>query len=263
MEGEKPQTLDEYKSWLAKAHGLELQKLERDYDTATIKIHRDAQASPFWQQLLKNLTEFDGEYRLQTRYRLLLSSDCELLVKPWDSFLLKSFRRNVLENTNWPEPPSGEWVLPPNWFEAIPDIVRTQLVVKYLDGVEFLVQRISRLCSPLQLACHCDMEARATGYYAAHVYVWDTFEIPRMTWDTQRVRVSMEIQVTTQLQEVIRRLLHVYYERRRRTTDREATPWQWQYKSDEFAANYLGHILHYMEGMIMDVRERQAREATR
>ncbi len=34
------------------------------------------------------------------------------------------------------------------------------------------------------------------------------------------------------------------------------TKWQWDYKGDEFATNYLGHILHYVEGMIMDVRER-------
>lgn len=43
---------------------------------------------------------------------------------------------------------------------------------------------------------------------------------------------------------------------------REAAPvpsdvaWQWQYRGDQFVPNYLGHILHYIEGMIMEVRER-------
>ena len=36
--------------------------------------------------------------------------------------------------------------------------------------------------------------------------------------------------------------------------------WQWDYKSDEFSANYLGHILHYVEGMIVEIREKQKKE---
>ena len=28
----------------------------------------------------------------------------------------------------------------------------------------------------------------------------------------------------------------------------------------EFAANYLGHVLHYVEGMIMDIREKQEKK---
>ncbi len=62
--------------------------------------------------------------------------------------------------------------------------------------------------------------------------------------------------MTTQLQEVIRRLLHTYYEDKRQSK-KEQTKWQWNYNSDEFSANYLGHILHYVEGMIMEVREKQ------
>ena len=67
----------------------------------------------------------------------------------------------------------------------------------------------------------------------------------------------VEIQITTQLQEVIRRLLHKYYERQRSGRSTSDLKWQWDYKSDEFAANYLGHILHYVEGMIMDVRDKR------
>ncbi len=33
--------------------------------------------------------------------------------------------------------------------------------------------------------------------------------------------------------------------------------WQWDYKCDEFLPNYLGHIIHYIEGMIMEVRDRK------
>ena len=81
-------------------------------------------------------------------------------------------------------------------------------------------------------------------------------------WDTERVDVSIEIQITTQLQEVIRKLLHKYYEDRRKRIIEEDIKWQWNYKSDEFIANYLGHILHYVEGMIMEIREKQKESIT-
>jgi hypothetical protein len=52
-------------------------------------------------------------------------------------------------------------------------------------------------------------------------------------------------------------LLHKYYEDKRKGIREEDIKWQWDYKSDELATNYLGHILHYVEGMIMEIREKQ------
>ena len=53
-------------------------------------------------------------------------------------------------------------------------------------------------------------------------------------------------------------MLHKYYEKRRRKLKTESEIiWQWNYKSNEFATNYLGHILHYLEAMIYEIREKQ------
>jgi hypothetical protein len=89
------------------------------------------------------------------------------------------------------------------------------------------------------------------------LYIKQEFEVPKMVWDTEKIDVSIEIQITTQLQEAIRRLLHKHYEERRKCIRTEEKIWQWDYKSEEFATNYLGHILHYVEGMITDIREKQ------
>ncbi len=67
----------------------------------------------------------------------------------------------------------------------------------------------------------------------------------------------VELQITTQLQEVLRQFSHEFYEKMRMTNKQSEIPWQWRYKEDEFFANYLGHMLHNIEGMIMDVRRRQ------
>ncbi|MGB4697792.1 MAG: hypothetical protein WBH08_08095, partial [Methanothrix sp.] len=97
--------------------------------------------------------------------------------------------------------------------------------------------------------------ARDEGYYALHMNIRQNYLVKEMNWTEETKIISFEIQITTQLQDVIRRLLHEDYEEKR--TERVADEkWQWNYKSEEFSTNYLGHILHYVEGMIMDVREK-------
>ena len=93
------------------------------------------------------------------------------------------------------------------------------------------------------------------GYYAAHFYRVNEYEVPGEKYLTQKINGKIELQITTQLQEVIQRLLHEHYEANRKKIVKDDKKWQWRYRGDEFAANYLGHILHYVEGMIMDVRE--------
>jgi hypothetical protein len=129
--------------------------------------------------------------------------------------------------------------------------------VKYLDGVDFLVERLKLLCDTLNIQCQNFLEAREDGYYAAHVYITQNYEIPRVDWDTEKVNISFEIQVTTQLQETIRSLLHAYYEEARNKPKSREKKWQWNYKSNEFSVNYLGHILHYIEGTIVRIRDEQ------
>ena len=82
--------------------------------------------------------------------------------------------------------------------------------------------------------------------------------MPTLKWESTKTEISLEIQITTQLQEVIRKLLHSFYEERRsEKPQKNKRQWQWDYRSEEFGANYLGHILHYLEGMIVEIREKR------
>ena len=150
----------------------------------------------------------------------------------------------------------------PNWFSRINDTVRTCFVVKYLDGVNFLASQFADRAKAAEYKSRVDYEAKEEGYYAAHFYVSFPCEVPREDWDTKDETISVEIQITTQLQEVIRHLLHKYYEQRRAQRPIPHVKWQWDYRSDEFAANYIGHILHYLEGMIVDVRDKRIGKET-
>lgn len=256
-----PKDIHQYVAWLKKEHEIEILSIDKTYyESVTNKIRRDFKESDFWVQLTKNLNEFDGEFMIKTGYPLLMDFEPQLYMKPFASFLLKTFRKNILNNKNWPNEPKDGWILPNDWYSRINDIVRTLFVVKYLDGIEFMIRKIVALCNEQGMLYDVNYEAREEGYYAAHLNTKREFEIPKITWDTITIEVSIEIQITTQLQEVIRKLLHKYYEERRKGILKEDTIWQWDYKSDEFIANYLGHILHYVEGMIMEIREKQKKQ---
>ena len=260
-----PRNIDEYKKWLKEQHNISLdKKLEKYYDTATIYVKNNFLNSELWKNLIVNLKEFNDEYRIESKgYFLLLEppETINLFIKPFNSLVDKSFRKNILKNKNFHEPPSNGWILPDNWFARINDIFRTTIVVKYLDGVEYILKKLrSYFEEKCGKKCKSHLEAREEGYYAAHLYFKNELEIPSIDFDTEIIEMSIEIQITTQLQELIRMLLHKYYEEKRLKKPSEVGKWQWDYKSNEFATNYLGHILHYIEGMIMDIREKIKKE---
>jgi len=259
MAGSKPETLDDYKTWLQKMYNVESTSLNRTYyESVSNKILIEFMKSDFWQAVPAELERLDQKYFITEEYHLFTANfRPDMKLKPFSSFLEKTFRKNIVENENWPNEPKGGWILPESWYSEIGDIVRTMFVVKYLDGVSFFVANFSDLLSKHDMPVTVDYEAREEGYYAAHLSTEYECEIPKESWDTKRVRVKIEMQVTTQLQEVIKNLLHKYYEGRRLTTKASEVKWQWDYRSEEFATNYLGHILHYVEGMIMDIRQKQ------
>ena len=260
MTNKKPKNIDEYKKWLEEKYKSKVSyETQKSYDSVTNRIKLDLEESNFWTQLKKNLREFNGDYLTETGYNLLTNPEFEpvLHVKPFESLLLKTFRKNILENKNWPEKPTEGWVLPDNWYTKINDIIRTLLEVKYLDGVEFMIVKIKSICEEQGMKCKVSYQATEVGYYAAHLYIVNEFEVPKIHWGTERINVLAEIQITTQIQEVIRKLLHKYYEETRRSIEKKNIKWQWNYKNDEFSANYLGHILHYTEGIIMHIRDKQ------
>ena len=254
----KPKDMEEYKDWFKEQHNIAISaKTQTYYESVTNNIKRDFEKSDFWSQLTKNLDEYNSEYHVKNKYQLLMPNfTLELEIKPFNSFLEKTFRKNIIENKYWPEPPSSGWIFPSNWFSRINDTVRTLITVKYLDGVDFIAEKIKLLCEQNNLGYKIFLEAREEGYYAAHQYISKEFEIPKIDWDTEKIDFSIEIQITTQLQEIIRSLLHKYYDEKRKTMKKEEMKWQWNYRSDEFTANYLGHILHYVEGMIMEIRDK-------
>lgn len=256
----KPKSLPEYQIWMKSELSLDLSSAKRaHYDTVLMKVRDQFCSSDLWRRIVDDLRREESAYYARTGYHLLANSEPPtFLLKQFEPFLLKTFRKNVIENANFPDEPRGGWITPGNWFTRVSDAVRTMIVVKYLDGVEIVLNSIRRTCKELSAGFTSAVEARDEGYYAAHAYIEFPCTIINMAWENEDISAKVEIQVTTQLKEVIKNLTHVYYEERRMdSSGKKSRKWQWDYESDQFVAGYLGHILHYVEGMIMDIRKRQ------
>lgn len=216
---EKPKNVPEYQQWLLSKF-KDASSNERNksyYESVFLKAKQDFEKSNFWTALTNNFKEYSDYYRVSTGYTLFanyLESGLkpEILIKPYDSFILKTFRYNVINNNSWPNEPEEGWMLPSKGFSKINDLLRTLIVVKYLDGVDFIVEKIKEIDNN----CKVEYKAKDDGYYAAHVYITRTFEIPDFNWSTRKEDILVEIQITTQLQEVIRKLLHQHYEENRK-----------------------------------------------
>jgi hypothetical protein len=261
-ENERP-SLSDYPIWLKNQHGVDTASLSAVYyDSVTQRMKHQFETGAFWRGWAAAFSELNDEYVIHSKgYPLWTGPNLPaVLIKPHRSFIEKTYRHNIVQNTNWPDAPPSGWALPTNWYSMVNDVVRATAVVKYLDGVTFLTERLRILCEGHGEKCDVAMEARAEGYYAAHLYIHYSCEIPKENWDTRRVRSRMELQLTTQLKDVITQLTHKFYERKRIKIENSKEKWQWDYQSDEFAANYLGHMLHYLDGMIMALREREEKK---
>jgi hypothetical protein len=186
----------------------------------------DFETSELWIGILGELQEWNDEYA-KGGYPLLVTFEPALVTKPYASFLMKTFRKNCVRNVNWPDEPPGGWLLPDNWYSRENDLVRTFLVVKYLDGVEFAMEKLRAYGVDHGVEAVATLEARIEGYYAA---------------------------------QVMRTHLHEYYDERRLQKPIDLVDWQWNYRSSEFSTGYLAHILHYVEGMIVEIRDKQRKE---
>jgi ppGpp synthetase/RelA/SpoT-type nucleotidyltranferase len=249
----------QYSAWLVRKGFVTSLDVHRNhYEAATRAIVQKYKDSDFWQSILSGLRDVDAKYLIDHKYPLIAQFSPDLTIKSWRAFFEKTYRKNMLNNANFPSPPTDGWIMPDNWYTKIRDTIRTTIIVKYLDGVPLLVEFLREKTVENKMEFEGSLEARVDGYYGAQCLCSAECEIPGLDWTIVKTNVSVEIQVTTTMKDVIKRLLHSYYEARRVESEPPSQiELSWNYKSDEFITTYLGHILHYVEGMILDVRDRK------
>jgi len=98
------------------------------------------------------------------------------------------------------------------------------------------------------------------GYYAVHLYVEIPVTIIQPDWTQVQINVKVEIQLATRLQQVLRELSHKVYAERRLEANPDKKSWKWDFSSPQFMAGYLGHSLHLIEGLLINLRDRMRSE---
>jgi hypothetical protein len=255
---EQKPNYEDYPVWLRQNHDVVLSRATENHYTAVVQqVRAGFDRCPLWLDIISGLPNLDDGYLIRRKTPLLLSHFPSISLKSYDSFIRKTYRKNIILNHNFPGAPADGWMLPPDWFSLINDIVRTRLVVRYLDGVEYLLGYIQELTQKHNITLRQDYEARLEGYYALHLYYAKSLVIPKPDFLDEQRSFQFEIQITTQIKEIIHGILHMFYEKARMIHETTERDWRWDYKSDEFVANNLGHILHYIEGTLVQVRDRQ------
>ncbi|WP_426038787.1 hypothetical protein [Brevundimonas sp. DC300-4] len=222
---EKPQ-LAQYDSWLCEKVGRSSRQLSTQYLSATAMAKEAILTSQIWLCLVDELSEANDAYRVKYKTPLIVPRAPLLLVKPYESFLNKNYRKNVLNNSLWPEPPEGGWIFPPGWICSLNDVFRTSLTVSYVDGIQFLSDRLSDVIVSAGGAVHFDLNSSLVGYYAGHLIVDVEVEIPDLDFNPVRTNVKIEIQITTHVKEAVKTILHPIYERARISAQGSNKDWQ-------------------------------------
>jgi hypothetical protein len=231
---ERALTLDEYRRWALRKLGLDFAdaKLARIYETNASNIRTLVTQHPFFVGFSTEASRWGEAYRGETRSDLfMLSPQPNLLIKPFDSVVEKTYRVNVLRNRRFPAAPTTGWVDQRNLYSKLNDLVRGTLVCRFADGPEFVVKQISQYAKSCGLTSRGYSQERDNGYDAFHCYVAFKVDLFDADWNKALKDVEVEIQITTQLQEVLRSLTHPLYEHRRLQADDRSGAWKWDFNA--------------------------------
>ncbi|MEJ6480618.1 hypothetical protein N0Y54_04590 [Nostoc punctiforme UO1] len=256
---EKKISLEEYKEWAK--HNLSSDfndpRIERLYETNISNIYNAIVQHKFFVFFSTQASIWKTEYSQKTSSELFMNShEVKMVTKPYLSAIEKTYRLNILWNKNFPELPKNGWINHQNMFTQFNDLVRCTLVCRFIDGPGFVANRIIEYAKFHKLKYRKYSQERDEGYYAYHVYVSFPAKIYDIDWNAEDINIEAEIQITTQLQEVLKELTHKFYEKQRISQDKDTSKWKWDFSSSRFKVGYLSHTLHLLESIILESREK-------
>ncbi|WP_157606194.1 hypothetical protein [Rheinheimera sp. SA_1] len=260
---EKPLTLVDYCAWAEGAldSHFSSQQVVNLYNVNVKSIRTTIEEHEFFQTLVDASGQWCEEYMLENNCELYTSDVIpELVSKPYDSAVNKSFRFNILWNSKFPDSPDGGWITSKNLVSSFNDIIRGCLVCKYVDGPKYVIERLEQHARSLNLDSRSYSQERDDGYYAYHFYVKIPVTLFNIDFTDYESEIELEIQVTTQLQEVLRSITHKFYEKERTSDSQDTSKWKWDFNSGKFKVGYLSHTLHLLESIILESRNSVLKE---
>ncbi len=254
-----PETVADYLKWAEVALNSSFvgdDRLQSVYATNSQNILNRVNQHQFFEHFSQKTKVWEAEYEQRMGAKLFTgNADPNLQIKSYESVVEKTFRQNILLNTNFPNQPQKGWLDYSSIYEQFNDLVRGSLVCKFIDGPEFVAKAIVAYAAEHELESRQYSHERDDGYYAYHVYVKFPVSIFDLSFNKSERMVEVEIQLTTQLQEVLRSLTQRHYETERLKRNPDRGKWKWDFSSSRFKVGYLSHALHLLESVILDARK--------
>ena len=167
----------------------------------------------------------------------------------------KVYRHNVVFNKAFPAQPKEGWIDGTNLYSRLNDIIRGTIVCKYLDGPPFVCGKLKTYGDELGIACRFYPMNTERGYHSWHFYASHNVEFFDDKGGVQMKPVELEIQITTQLADVMTTLTHELYKGERVLPKGQGDDtWKWSPDSPRFRSTYTGHTLHLVESIILALK---------
>jgi hypothetical protein len=213
-------------------------------------------AGPFWSDARRLLPVWSSDYRANTQGDLVTQDELPLFVgKGRDRAEQKTLSK-------WRKDPEFRVRAFGTRGPAVPnltDLVRNRISVRFLDGVDFLAERLLDLAKTLRLEPERTVEGRSEGYFAHHItFKSDVFF--RRGGVTAATQVLCEVQIATDFSTRVWDATHGVYEATRVLEKDESTAWQWTPGDPRFISRQLGHMIHLADGLILQLRDSTRRE---
>lgn len=259
-----PKTLEEYFEWtqVTLQSDFNDSKSQRIYEVNLNNCFNAISEHSFLKGLQIEVEKWEAEYSTSTSSSLLMEKTPPKLVqKPYSSAVDKSFRFNIIRNDNFPHPPNKGWVTTDNLYFYFNDLIRCCIVCKFIDGPRFITDKLMRYAKALGLERRRYSQERDDGYYAYHYYVKLPVRLVDRYWQEKDSSIEVEIQITTQPQDVLRSLTHNFYEKSRLSPEEDSSKWKWEFTSNRFRVGYLSHTLHLLESIILESGNELARHS--
>jgi len=218
-------------------------------DTNSSQWAADISVGFFWAEAKKRLPYWRAEYRALTSADLLAVLDLPNFVsKPSESIINKLLRHHKKESLPSVIPTQG----PP--VPMIGDIIRIRIKCQYIDGVEFLANKLQSLGDELKVEPERERQGKIEGYFAQHINIQHEVNY-REAGHGNLITISCEIQIASSMASQMWQTSHPLYESVRSDISSSPDNWQWKPDDPRFISNQLGHMLHLADGLLVQLRD--------
>lgn len=212
---------------------------------------REVDVCLFWKNFENQRSNWSNEFNHKTGGSLLAQDG----VPPFCGKGHKRIQTKIEQLTSGKEAdePKKFWPTGGPPVPRLDDLVRTRVECQFLDGVEFIGNKLENLAKQMGLQVKRERKGQVEGYFAQHLY-FNHEVFYRIGGGAEQVRIRCEVQVATALATRIWFESHgVYEEWRGREETKEE--WQWNPNDSRFIARQLGHMIHLADGLLVQLRD--------